>query len=222
MTKKLEDTWLHKGLRNKMIQSLEKKGIQNLKLLQIMGRIPRHFFLDGAFDVQAYKDKPFSIGCGQTISQPYTVAYQTSLVDPQPEDIILEIGTGSGYQAVVLAAFGCQIHSIERFESLFNQTTSLLKNFDLPNLHTYLGDGNEGLLSIAPFDKIIVTCGATEVPHNLIHQLKIKGFIIIPIGDENVQKMTKITRMDAINCKFEQFDNFAFVPFLSGTASIND
>ncbi len=218
MIQKLEDTWLHKGLRNKMILDLEKKGINNMHLLKIMGKIPRHFFLDGAFDVQAYKDKPFSIGCGQTISQPYTVAYQTSLLDPQPEDKILEIGTGSGYQAVVLAAFGSEVHSIERFETLYNHTKELLKSFKLPNLHTYLGDGNDGLPNTAPFDKIIVTCGTTEVPHNLISQLKINGFIIIPIGNDKIQKMTKITRIDAINCKIEQFRNFAFVPFLSGIA----
>lgn len=212
-----EDTYRHKGLRNKLIDLLREKGIYDEKVLKAMNNIPRHFFLDQAFQNQAYEDRAFQIGAGQTISQPYTVAYQTLLLDVQPFDKILEVGTGSGYQAVVLAELGALVYSIERQKELFkyNNNFHFLKQY--PKIKRFHGDGFEGLPSYAPFDKVIITAAAPMIPPKLIEQLKIGGIMVAPVNTEdiNLQRMMRITKTET-GIEKEEFDDFRFVPMLSG------
>src|ERR1044071_7239815 len=165
-----EDTYRHKGLRKKLVDGIRKKGITDERVLSAINKIPRHFFLDSAFDEVAYEDRAFPIGEGQTISQPYTVAYQTQLLEVKSFNKVLEIGTGSAYQAVVLAEMGAQVYTIERQKKLFesNKTFDYLKKF--PNIKFFYGDGFEGLPTFAPFDKIIITAAAPEIPEKLIQQ----------------------------------------------------
>jgi len=211
----LKDTYRHKGLRKQLVETLHRKGIKDERVLQAIDTIPRHFFLDKAFEEWAYQDKPFPIGKDQTISQPFTVAYQSALLDVQKRDKILEIGTGSGYQAAVLAFLGARVYTIERQELLHERSTRLLHQLGFEGIRTYFRDGYKGLAELAPFDKIIVTAGAPEVPSALREQLKINGTLIIPVG-EKAQTMFKITRMTADTYKDEALDNFKFVPFLKG------
>ncbi|MBO9660293.1 MAG: protein-L-isoaspartate(D-aspartate) O-methyltransferase, partial [Chitinophagaceae bacterium] len=185
-------------------------------VLQVIGKIPRHFFLDSAFGEEAYADKAFPIGEGQTISQPYTVAYQTQLLELQPFMKVLEIGTGSAYQAVVLAEMGVQVYTIERQKKLFdmNKEFPLLKKY--PAIKFFYGDGYQGLPTYGPFDRVIITAAAPEIPEKLIQQLKVGGMMVIPVGAGDVQRMMRITKLENGALKEEVFDNFSFVPMLGG------
>jgi len=216
----LKDTYRHKGLRRKLINSLRKKGIRDENILAAMEAIPRHFFLDKAFEEWAYQDKAFPIGNEQTISQPYTVAYQTDLLEVKKRDKIMEIGTGSGYQAALLAALGARVYTIERQEALHNEAKYLLTKMGFGNIRFYFKDGYKGLPEFAPFDKILVTAGASAVPEELKKQLKIGGILVVPVGDVNVQQMFKITRISETEFLEEKLDNFRFVPFLKGVKKV--
>jgi len=211
-----QDTYRHKGLRKKLTAGIRDKGISDERVLNALNDIPRHFFLDSAFDDAAYADKAFPIGEGQTISQPYTVAYQTQLLEVRPFDKVLEIGSGSGYQAVVLAKVGAQVYTIERQKKLFelNKKFDYLKKF--PNIKFFYGDGFEGLPTYAPFDKILITAAAPEVPPKLVEQLKIGGMMVLPVGSGEVQRMMRVTKLQNNALKEEVFDHFSFVPMLEG------
>lgn len=211
-----EDSYRFQGLRKKLVDTIAAKGITDEKVLQVIGKIPRHFFLDSAFGEEAYADKAFPIGEGQTISQPYTVAYQTQLLEIEPFNKVLEIGTGSAYQAVVLAEMGVQVYTIERQKKLFelNKNFPLLKKY--LNIKFFYGDGYEGLPTYAPFDRIIITAAAPEIPEKLIGQLKQGGMMVIPVGAGEVQRMMRITKLANGALKEEVFDNFSFVPMLGG------
>jgi protein-L-isoaspartate(D-aspartate) O-methyltransferase len=209
-----KDTYQHKGLRKKLIDLLREKGISDERILIAMQKVPRHLFFDSAFMNRAYEDKAFPIGEGQTISQPYTVAYQSQLLAIKPGEKILEIGTGSGYQAAILLEMGAKVFTIERQRKLYDRTKTLLQELGYTSIKTYYGDGFEGLPTYAPFDKIIITAGASEVPVKLIDQLKINGGMIIPYGDQ-VQKMKRITKKPE-GLQVEDFDDFTFVPMLHG------
>jgi protein-L-isoaspartate(D-aspartate) O-methyltransferase len=211
-----EDTYRHKGLRMKLVDQLKRKGISDERLLQAMTYVPRHFFLDPGFDKVAYEDRAFPISEGQTISQPYTVAYQTQLLEVKPYEKVLEIGTGSGYQSIVLAEMGAQVFTIERQKKLFEEHKSFVLRNKYPNVKYFYGDGYEGLPTYAPFDKIIVTAAAPYIPPRLTEQLKTSGKMVIPVGEGHVQRMMRLTKM--VNGAFleEVFDNFSFVPMVEG------
>jgi len=211
-----KDTYRHKGLRKKLVETLYGKGIKDKKVLSAIDALPRHFFLDKAFEEWAYKDKAFPIGNEQTISQPFTVAYQTELLQIKKRDKVLEVGTGSGYQAAILALLGARVYTIERQEALFHKTNELLGKIDVGNIRTFFRDGYKGLPEYAPFDKMIVTAGATNIPKALLDQLKIGGMLVIPVGDKATKKMTRIIRKTEKDFEKEEFDNFRFVPFLKG------
>ena len=210
---KLEDTYLHKGKRKALVAELRKKGIQNEAVLEAINTLPRHFFFDTALISHAYEDKAFPIGEGQTISQPYTVAFQSSLLEVAPGDKILEIGTGSGYQACILHLLGAEVISIEYQKKLFEHTSRFLKRLGI-QLQLFFGDGTGGVPAYAPYDKIIVTAGAPVVPEALVQQLKIGGILVIPVGDRSKQAMVKITKKSATEVHREEFEGFAFVPLL--------
>jgi protein-L-isoaspartate(D-aspartate) O-methyltransferase len=212
----VEDTYRHKGLRKKLVDIVRSKGITDEKVLNAITNIPRHFFLDSAFDELAYEDRAFPIGEGQTISQPYTVAYQTQLLEAKPFHKVLEIGTGSAYQAVVLAETGVQVYTIERQKKLFdqNKTFAFLKKY--PSIKFFYGDGYEGLPTFAPFDRVLITAAAPEIPQKLIDQLKPGGMMVIPLGSGEVQQMMRITKLEHGALKEEVFDNFSFVPMIGG------
>lgn len=214
-----EDTYRHKGLRKKLVQGIQAKGITDERVLDAILEVPRHFFLDSAFDEVAYEDRAFPIGEGQTISQPYTVAYQSQLLEIKRFEKVLEIGTGSAYQAVVLAEMGVQVYTIERQKNLFeaNKKFELLKKY--PTIKFFYGDGYEGLPTYAPFDKVIITAAAPDIPQKLIDQLKIGGMMVIPVGAGDVQQMKRITKLDNGVLKEEVFDRFSFVPMLGGKES---
>ncbi len=210
---KLEDSYLHKGQRRGLINTLRKKGIQDEAVLDAINQIPRHFFFDSALLSHAYEDKAFPIGEGQTISQPYTVAIQTSLLAVKPGEKVLEIGTGSGYQAGILYCLGAKVHTIEYNEALYERTRRFLPKIGVKVQH-YQGDGSLGLPEKAPFDKIIVTAGAPVVPKALLEQLAIGGTLVIPVGDRKSQQMLRLTRQTEKKVLRENFDNFSFVPLL--------
>lgn len=214
-----EDTYRHKGLRKKLVQGIQAKGITDERVLDAILEVPRHFFLDSAFDEVAYEDRAFPIGEGQTISQPYTVAYQSQLLEIKRFEKVLEIGTGSAYQAVVLAEMGVQVYTIERQKILFeaNKKFELLKKY--PTIKFFYGDGYEGLPTYAPFDKVIITAAAPDIPQKLIDQLKIGGMMVIPVGAGDVQQMKRITKLENGVLKEEVFDRFSFVPMLGGKES---
>jgi protein-L-isoaspartate(D-aspartate) O-methyltransferase len=214
--KPVEDSYRHKGLRKKLVETVRSKGITDERVLKALEAIPRHFFLDSAFDELAYDDRAFPIGEGQTISQPYTVAYQSQLLDTKPFHKVLEIGTGSAYQAVVLAEMGVQVYTIERQKKLFNENKNfaLLKKY--PSIKFFFGDGYEGLPTYAPFDRILITAAAPEIPPKLIDQLKPGGKMVIPLGSGEVQQMMRVTRLENGALKEEVFDRFSFVPMLEG------
>jgi protein-L-isoaspartate(D-aspartate) O-methyltransferase len=214
--KPVEDSYRHKGLRKKLVETVRSKGITDERVLKALEAIPRHFFLDSAFDELAYDDRAFPIGEGQTISQPYTVAYQSQLLDTKPFHKVLEIGTGSAYQAVVLAEMGVQVYTIERQKKLFNENKNfaLLKKY--PSIKFFFGDGYEGLPTYAPFDRILITAAAPEIPPKLIDQLKAGGKMVIPLGSGEVQQMMRVTRLENGALKEEVFDRFSFVPMLEG------
>jgi protein-L-isoaspartate(D-aspartate) O-methyltransferase len=211
------DTYRHKGLRRQLIDELRHKGIKNLPVLDAMEKLPRHFFLEKAFEEWAYTDKAFPIGNDQTISQPFTVAYMTVLLDANPKMKVLEIGTGSGYQAALLALLGCRVFTVERQEELYLKTKSLLAKMDLPTtIRCFFRDGTLGLPEFAPFDRIIATAATPSVPDALKQQLSVGGILVIPVGDESGQKMVKITRLTTDEFTEKAYERFRFVPFLSG------
>jgi protein-L-isoaspartate(D-aspartate) O-methyltransferase len=211
-----DDTYRHKGLRKKLVDTIRQKGIQDEKVLEAINKIPRHFFLDSAFDEVAYEDRAFPILEKQTISQPYTVAYQTQLLEVKPFQKVLEIGTGSAYQACVLAELGVQLYTIERQKKLFefNKEFQYLRKY--PNIKFFYGDGYQGLPTFAPFDRVIITAAAPDVPPKLIEQMKVGGMMVIPMGEGNVQVMKRITKLEGGALKTEIFDQFSFVPMLQG------
>ncbi|GGC92357.1 protein-L-isoaspartate O-methyltransferase [Flavobacterium lutivivi] len=209
----MKDTAKHQGLRNQLAKLLEEKGITDKKVLEAIKKIPRHLFLDSSFEDFAYQDKAFPIGAGQTISQPYTVAFQSQLLQVKKDDKILEIGTGSGYQTAVLVAMGAKVYSVERQNELFKTTSILLPKMGIRPKHLSFGDGYKGLPNHAPFDSIIVTAGAPIIPKPLMAQLKIGGRLVIPLG-ENEQVMTLLIRKNATQFEKHEFGEFKFVPLL--------
>lgn len=213
----MEDTYRHKGLRKKLQAEVAGKGIKDHDVLDAIGTIPRHFFFDKAFLEFAYQDKAFPIGAGQTISQPYTVAFQTELLQSRPGMSVLEVGTGSGYQASVLHQIGLKVFSIERQKELYDKTRVLLKKHGF-RVKCFFGDGYKGLPSFAPFDRIIVTCGAASVPLGLIDQLKPGGRMVVPVGIGDVQKMMLIVKNEDGSYFEEDHGEFMFVPMLQDTA----
>ncbi|NTS41690.1 protein-L-isoaspartate(D-aspartate) O-methyltransferase [Flavisolibacter sp. BT320] len=211
-----EDSYRHKGLRRRLVETVRGKGITNERILTAIENIPRHFFLDSAFDEVAYEDKAFPIEAGQTISQPYTVAYQTQLLEVKPLEKVLEIGTGSAYQACVLAEIGAKVFTIERQKKLFdsNKQFPFLKKY--LNIKFFYGDGYEGLPTYAPFDKVLITAAAPIVPVKLITQLKPGGMMVIPFGGGDVQVMKRLIKQADGSIVEEVFDQFSFVPMLQG------
>ena len=208
-----EDNFKHQGMRKKLIEMVRSKGINDETVLAALMRVPRHFFLDKAFLTQAYDDSAFQIGAGQTISQPFTVAYQTTLLGIKKGDKVLEIGTGSGYQTSVLIELGAKVFSIERQKELFDKAKIFLPKLGYsPKL--FYGDGYKGLPSFAPFDKILVTCGAPFIPEDLIQQLKTGGIMVIPVGAGHVQIMTTIKKTSDSDFEKHELKNFRFVPML--------
>ena len=211
-----EDSYQHKGLRKQLMNLLKEKGITDENVLQAINTIPRHYFLDSAFDMIAYEDRAFPIGEGQTISQPYTVAYQTQLLQIKKSDKVLEIGTGSVYQATVLAEMGAWVYTIERQKKLYDAHKNFYFRSKYPNIKFFYGDGFEGLQSYAPFDKIIITAAAPFIPPKLITQLKTGGMMVIPVDEGESQRMIRITKLPDGSTKEESFDLFSFVPMLTG------
>lgn len=209
----MKDTFIHQGLRKKLVKTLQKKGIENPDVLAAINKIPRHLFMDSSFLDHAYVDKAFPIAADQTISQPYTVARQTELLDLKKGDTVLEIGTGSGYQTAVLLEMGLQVYSIERQNELFKITKRFLPKLGYRPKKLIFGDGYKGLPEEAPYDGIIVTAGAPFVPKPLLAQLKVGGKLVIPVG-ENLQIMTVFTRTSPTNFEKEEFGEFRFVPLL--------
>ncbi len=208
----MEDNYKQRGLRNKLVKKLALKGIKDHRVLDAIGKVPRHVFFDDALLNHAYEDKAFPIGEGQTISQPYTVAFQSEKLEIKPGDKVLEIGTGSGYQAAVLLELGAKVYTIEYNRKLYEKTKDFLPQMGYRPFFFY-GDGSKGISAKAPFDKIIVTAGAPIIPQALIDQLTDNGIMIIPVGDREKQKMLRITKKNG-KVKQEEFDNFAFVPLL--------
>ena len=211
----MEDSYIHKGLRRKLVETLQQKGIKNINVLEAIGKVPRHLFMDSGFRHFAYQDKAFPIAENQTISQPYTVAFQTELLDIKAGDKVLEIGTGSGYQAAVLVALGAKVYTIERFKKLSMNAQILLPTIGY-HPQFFFGDGFKGLPSYAPFDKIIVTAAAPEIPETLKQQLRIGGKLVIPFGKADTQIMLLIERTGENNFKQYEHGDFAFVPMLKG------
>ncbi|PKP34670.1 MAG: protein-L-isoaspartate O-methyltransferase [Bacteroidetes bacterium HGW-Bacteroidetes-17] len=212
------DTYRHKGLRKQLVDEIRQKGIKDESILMAIDKIPRHLFMDSSFLEFAYEDKPFPIGSGQTISQPYTVAFQTELLEVREGDKILEIGTGSGYQACVLIELGAKVYSIERQKKLYTRTKELLPNLGY-NPKLFYGDGNLGLPTFAPFDKIIITAGAPIVPDKLLGQLKIGGSMIIPLGKGSSQIMKRIFKVAENKFTETEHGLFRFVPLLNHKAN---
>ena len=212
----LKDTFKHKGKRKILIAELRAKGIADEKILEAFDAIPRHFFLDLAFEEQAYSNMAFQIGSGQTISHPYTVAFQTQLLEIEKGMKVLEIGTGSGFQTCILGKLGVKIVSIERHRDLHLKAKKMLEFFNI-NAKLFFGDGYAGNQSYAPYDRILVTCGAPDVPRELMNQLKIGGYMVIPVGEGDEQKMLKITKKNSEEYSILEFGTFKFVPMLERT-----
>ncbi len=214
----MEDTYRHKGMRRKLVNGIRKKGILDEEILEAIYRVPRHLFFDSGFLNCAYEDKPFPIGSGQTISQPYTVAFQTELLNVRPGVKVLEIGTGSGYQACVLAAIGAQVYSIERQKKLYEKARSFLPKLGF-KINLFYGDGYLGLPAHAPFDGILITAAAPEVPECLFDQLKTGGVLVSPVGRGDIQTMCRYKKSEGGKITKEQFGSFRFVPMLQEKAN---
>ncbi|NOQ74421.1 MAG: protein-L-isoaspartate(D-aspartate) O-methyltransferase [Crocinitomix sp.] len=211
------DTYRHKGLRKKLVEALEEKGIKDEAVLKAILTVPRHFFLDAVFTEQAYSNMPFQIGAGQTISHPFTVAFQTELLALKKGDRVLEIGTGSGFQTSILCEVGAKVFSIERQRELYLKANRIVPKLGY-NAKLKYGDGYKGWPSFAPFDKIIVTCGAPFVPDELVEQLKPGGIMVIPIGAGKEQEMLLIKKDQEGKLSQEKLGVFSFVPMLKETA----
>ena len=214
--KSVVDTYQHKGLRKRLVELLREKAITDEGVLAAINNIPRHFFLDSAFDKIAYEDRAFPIEEGQTISQPYTVAYQTQLLEVKPYEKILEIGTGSVYQASVLAEMKAKVFTIERQKRLYEINKGFVFKSKYPNIKFFYGDGFEGLPTYAPFDKVIITAAAPFIPPKLIEQLKLGGKMVVPVDLGPFQQMLRLTKLPDGTYTEERFDNFSFVPMLEG------
>lgn len=214
----LEDNYRHKGLRKKLIEIIRKKGIEDEAVLKAMEAVPRHFFFDSSFLEFAYEDKPFPIGSGQTISQPYTVAYQSQLLKVKKSEKILEIGTGSGYQACILAEMGARVFSVERQKQLYQKAKEFIPQLNYP-IKLFYGDGYKGLPSFAPFDKIIITAAAPYIPEALKDQLKKGGIIVAPVGSGSVQIMTTLSKISDSEFEMKEHGQFRFVPLLGDKAN---
>ena len=207
------DNFRHKGLRKQLIESIRNKGITDDRVLDAMEQVPRHYFMDSSFLEFAYQDKPFPIGSGQTISQPYTVAFQSMLLKAERNQKILEIGTGSGYQACVLAVMGARVFSVERQRKLYSRTKVFME--DMPwKFRLFLGDGNKGLPKFAPFDRILITAAAASVSDELKDQLKPGGILVVPLGAGEEQVMLRLTKLEDGSFHQERFGIFRFVPML--------
>lgn len=214
-----EDNYRHKGMRKSLVEELKNKGISDENVLNAINTVPRHVFLDSSFLNFAYQDKAFPIGSGQTISQPFTVAFQSSLLEIKKNMKVLEIGTGSGYQACVLAEMGAKVFSIERQRKLYTKTKAFLAEFPY-RIKMFLGDGNKGLPTYGPFDRIIITAAAPEIPQALIDQLKVGGMMVIPLSEnENCQTMLRLTKQEDGSMKREEHGDFRFVPMLEGVGN---
>ncbi len=211
------DSYRHKGLRKKLVEEVRSKGIQDENVLAAIEAVPRHFFLDSSFVEIAYQDKPFPIGSGQTISQPYTVAFQTELLQAGKGLKVLEVGTGSGYQACILAEMGARVFSIERHHSLFTKTKKLLESMNY-KVKLFYGDGYKGLPAFAPFDRILVTAAAPFVPEALTDQLKTGGMLVLPLGAGDTQVMTRLIKQEDGRLEEQKFGYFRFVPLLTNKA----
>ncbi|REJ80590.1 MAG: protein-L-isoaspartate(D-aspartate) O-methyltransferase [Bacteroidetes bacterium] len=209
----MEDTFRHQGMRKKLVEAVREKGIEDEAVLQALMKVPRHWFLDKAFLNQAYSDHAFRIGAGQTISQPYTVAYQSSFLDVSKGDKVLEIGTGSGYQTCILLELGAKVFTIERQKELYDKAKDLLPHMGY-NPKMFYGDGYKGLPAFAPFDRILVTCGAPFIPEELLKQLKTGGIMVIPVGESDVQVMTLVLKKAEDRFEKHELKNFRFVPML--------
>lgn len=209
----MKDTAKHQGLRNQLVSVLKEKGITDNNVLDAIKKIPRHLFLNSSFEEHAYQDRAFPIAAEQTISHPYTVAFQSQLLEIQKDHKVLEIGTGSGYQTAVLYLMGAKVYSVERQNELFKQTSQLLPKLGIRPKHLSFGDGYKGLPTYAPFDSIIVTAGAPFIPQPLMAQLKIGGRLVIPLGDD-LQVMTLLIRKNETQFEKHEFGEFKFVPLL--------
>lgn len=209
------DSFRHKGLRKKLIDSIRSKGVKNEDVLEAMGRVPRHLFMDSSFVNFSYTDKAFPIAAGQTISQPYTVAFQTELLEVKKHLKVLEIGTGSGYQTAVLLELGSRVYTIERQRQLFLDAQKTLGPLNYKPIFFY-GDGYEGLPSYQPFDRILITAAATEIPQVLLDQLAIGGILVVPEGDKFGQKMVRVVRESEDHFQRSEHGHFSFVPLLRG------
>lgn len=214
--RKYEDTYQHKGLRKKLVELLKEKGITDESVLDAINTIPRHYFLDSAFDKIAYEDRAFEIAAGQTISQPYTVAYQSQLLQIKKGDKVLEIGTGSVYQATILAEMGARVYTIERQKKLYDLQKEYYFRNKYPNIKFFFGDGFEGLPTFAPFDKVIITAAAPFIPPKLVQQLKTGGLMVIPVDEGGSQRMLRLTKQEDGSVTEEAFEQFSFVPMLTG------
>ncbi len=208
------DNYKHKGLRKALVDSLKLRGIKDEAVLEAMLRIPRHYFMDSAFLEHAYQDKAFGIGEGQTISQPYTVALQTELLSIQPGMKVLEIGTGSLYQAAILAEMGATVYSVEYNETLYKRALKRLNDLKIQNIYLFNGDGSEGLLGHSPYQRILLTAAAPTVPEPLKKQLVSGGVLVLPLGNRDEQLMLRFTKLSEFNYKEESFGKFVFVPLL--------
>ncbi|MBE0663794.1 MAG: protein-L-isoaspartate(D-aspartate) O-methyltransferase [Bacteroidales bacterium] len=210
----MEDNYRHKGLRKKLVETIRSKGIASREVLSAIDAVPRHFFFESSFLEFAYDDKPFPIGAGQTISQPYTVAFQTQLLEVKRGDKILEIGTGSGYQASILASMGAKVFTIERHKSLYQKARTFLPAIGFNTIKVFYGDGFVGLPSFAPFDKILITAAVSFIPEPLFEQLKAGGLLVLPLGAEDVQTMTVVHKTSEGEMLKEKHGTFRFVPML--------
>jgi len=210
------DSFKEKGLRKKLVDEISKKGIIDNKVLEAINNVPRHFFMDTGFVEYAYRDRAFPIAAGQTISQPFTVAFQTQLLNIHPGDKVLEIGTGSGYQAAILAEMGARVYSIERQHELYISAKALLSKLHFKT-QLFYGDGYEGLKTYGPFDKILITAAAPHIPEKLKQQLKTGGLIVLPLGGKNTQVMTTVERISETEFRVHDYGYFTFVPLLKGT-----
>jgi protein-L-isoaspartate(D-aspartate) O-methyltransferase len=215
------DSYRHKGLRQKLVKGLRRKGISNERVLEAFENVPRHFFMESGFIEFAYKDQAFPIGKGQTISQPYTVAFQTELLDPQKHEKVLEVGTGSGYQTAILCEMGAKVYSIERYRELYLKAKSTLNEMGYKP-YLFYGDGYKGQPAYGPYDKILITAGAPKIPEELIKQLKVGGKMVIPLGSEGGQEMTVLEKTDENETRQHNYGSFIFVPLVRGKDTNNN